>query len=74
MHWNHGWWGMGAMWLLWLVVVIAAIALIAWLIRRTPVQSSTRRSSPAEEILKERSARGEIDKREYEQRLTELRR
>ena len=74
MHWNHGWWGMGAMWLFWLVVLIVAVALIGWLIRRTQVQSSTGRASSAEEILKERYARGEIDKQEYEERLTELRR
>ena len=74
MHGNHGWWGMGAMWLFWLFVLIGAVALIAWLVSRTPIQTTAGRRSSAEEILKERYARGEIDKQEYQQRLTELRR
>lgn len=70
MHW-HGW-GMGLMWLAGLLGFVSTVALAAWLLRsmRTTVHSDR----TAEEILKERYARDEIDAQEYERRLAELRR
>jgi putative membrane protein len=73
MMWGDGWGGVGWAWfglmhVLWWVLVIAGIvAVIRWLV------DGGRRGRPADEnraldILKERFARGEIDKDEYEER------
>jgi putative membrane protein len=69
--WN-GWGHMGFMWLFW----VALIAVIVWLLIRAapgPTSSGEVQDSP-EQILKRRYARGEIEKEEYERRLTDLRR
>lgn len=60
---------MGFSWLFWLAVIVAGVALIAYIARRPPPPAN----KSAEEILKERFARGEISKEEYEERLTALR-
>ncbi len=61
--------------LLWVVVIVGA----AWLARgffstgHQPAESPTRRSEPsADEILKQRYARGEIDKEQFEQMRRDL--
>lgn len=69
--WN-GWWHMGFMWLFW----VALIVIVVWLlVRGTSGRPSTggAQDSP-EQILKRRYARGEVDKDEYERRLSNLRR
>ncbi len=60
------WWGMGFGWLTGLVFIV----LIIWLIVRVVNQDSYRRnrSSSALDILKERYARGEISKEEFEEK------
>ncbi len=60
------------MWVLWIFIVIAAILLVRWVVLSpgaSGCQPETR-----EDILKGRYARGEIDKDEYERRLSGLRR
>ncbi len=71
MRWMHNWngWGMGYMWLLWLAIIVAVVALMVYVARRS--QPPARKS--AEETLKERFARGEMSKEEYEERLKTLR-
>ncbi len=67
----HSWWHMGWMWLFWILGIVVLILII----RAFSGQSS--QANPrgsAEEILRKRYARGAIDKHEYEQRLTDLRR
>ena len=73
------WHGPGPWWpifpILWLVVVLSAIALFGWFGRRRWRQmgaESGRRAGEAR--LAERFASGEIDEREYEQRLATLQR
>lgn len=67
MHW-HGW-GMGYSWLFWVVVLVAVVALVIYLTR----QSAPPPDKSAEDILKERFARGEISKEEYQDGLKTLR-
>jgi putative membrane protein len=72
-----GWWGWGmgfgwiSMILFWGVVVLAIAALVRWLIPQPPGGASPRDRTPLE-ILQERYARGEIDRKEYEQKRRDL--
>ena len=74
--WSSWGWGMMLfMVLFWILVLAAAIALVWWLVglgRQTrEVGSSTRRP---EDILKDRYARGEIDRDTYTRMLDDLQR
>ena len=64
---------MGLMWLWW-IFGIALIVAIVWAIARATSRSDDNVSPSAEEILKRRYARGEIDENEYRRRLEDLRR
>lgn len=71
--WGMGWIGMILMISFWVLVIVGLIFLVKWLILTTrgdarPMQSS----SGALEILKERYARGEIDKQEFEEKKKDL--
>lgn len=71
--WPHmgsmGWW-MPFGWVLGLAVLI----LFVWIIARTAGGFSGRAEDAPEQILKRRYARGEIDREEYDRRLTDIRR
>lgn len=71
-YWHDGWWHMGGMWFFWIVVIVVLIFLIRWL-AVSPQRTEAPRES-AIDILKQRYARGEIDKEEYERKLSDLRR
>lgn len=61
---------MGVWWLLGLVVLI----LVIWAVVRSPGSPRIGRGEESpEEILKRRYARGDVDREEYERRLTDLR-
>ena len=72
MHPTGGWgWGIGMMammLLFWGVVILAGVAGIRWFIG----QNKPPRKDSAMEILRERFARGEIDKDEFETKKREL--
>ncbi len=68
MHWWGYGWGMRLM-MLW---PIALVLLLVWaLVARRG--TTVREGDPPELILKRRYARGEMDRDEYERRLTDLR-
>jgi putative membrane protein len=64
-----GWWTMG---ILWLVLIGLIVWLVVYLARNSGTRSSTDRDIKAIDILKNRYARGEIDKKEYEEKLKDL--
>lgn len=71
--WAMGGWGMGLgflfMLLLWALVILGIVALVRWL--QTPTEGP-RHNKTALEILRERYARGEIDREEFEQKKRDL--
>lgn len=73
MDWEH-WWGMGWMWLIGIAVVIALVVVIAVIVRSATGREPPARERSSEDLLKERYARGEIEREEYERRLSDLRR
>lgn len=69
---------MGGFGLLWVIVWVAIIALIVWgVVQLAQGQQGggqpEQRSDTAEETLRQRFARGEIDREEYERSLATLR-
>lgn len=66
--------GMGGMSIFWLLLVIVAVFVVVWLIRQVRPGGSLPSNGPsAEETLKQRYARGEIGREEYQRMLQELR-
>ncbi len=72
-HWFFG--GLGGYWNMVFIIIfwIIAIAVIIWLIKEQKL-SSLFSSKSAEEILKERYAKGEITKKKFEQIKKEIKR
>lgn len=73
-NWNgFGGWGMGLgpifMALFWVVIIAGVVALVRW---QAGAQPGPRDKTPLE-IVRERYARGEIDREEYEQKVRDLR-
>lgn len=72
--WGTGWFGGIFMLVFWVLIIIGLIFLIRWLIQSTKGESGRimSNSSRALDILKERYARGEIDKHEFEEKKKDL--
>jgi putative membrane protein len=72
---GSGWWGMGWIFMavFWALVIIALIFLIRWLaIQSRPRGQQDQGRDSALEILRQRYARGEIDKEEFDQKKRDL--
>ena len=69
MMYGHGFWGMGFGWgwIFWIILIGAGVWLAVAVVR-----NSGRHGRSAEEIVKERYARGEIPREEFEQKLHDL--
>jgi len=71
--WGMGWFGSIFMLIFWGLVIVGLVLVIRWLLQTSrkdtgPAQSGSR----ALDILKERYARGEIDRQEFEQKKKDL--
>ena len=70
-----GMWGSGMMvfgFLFWVLVIAALVAAVWWLLARQGLASSLTAGDRAVEILRERYARGEISREEFEARRKDL--
>jgi len=74
-NWGMGWLGVLFNVVLWVAVIVGIVLLIRWLIQasggRGP-ESERTAGGRALEILKERYARGEIERDEFEQKKRDL--
>jgi putative membrane protein len=71
MGWMCGAWGIGMMFMMfvfWILVIVGLVLALRWLMS----ESKQRRSDSALEILRQRYARGEINKEEFEARKKDL--
>ena len=69
------WWGFGALHMLlyWGVLILVIALLVKWLFGvRSPMNADRPQGKGALDILNERYARGEIDKKEYEEKKHDL--
>jgi len=62
----------GFMWIFWIILIVLFAAAVGALVRRGGATGFWGRERTALEILKERYARGEIDRDEYEQKRRDL--
>jgi putative membrane protein len=71
--WGMGWFGGIFMMLFWILILIGLVFVIKWLIQSTSrAKNSGQGGYRALEILKERYARGEIDKAQFEDMKRDL--
>ena len=67
--WGMGWFGSIFMIAIWVLVIVGLVFLVKWLIQASRGGAGVVRSSPrAIDILKERYAKGEINKEEFEEK------
>jgi len=70
-----GGWGMGwggpFMILFWILVIVGVVVLVKWLVDQSSASKGSRDKAPLD-ILRERYARGEINREEYEQKRRDL--
>lgn len=65
-----GLWGPIFMFIFWIIIIVIAIIVIKYLFEQN---RSGQSNNKAEDILKERYAKGEIDKKEFEEKMKNIR-
>lgn len=77
-YWDHSWGGMGfggpLMLLFWILLIVGVVLLVRWLVTgdmARPRQPDPPRNA-ALDLLRERYARGEIERDEFEQKRRDL--
>jgi len=70
--WGMGWFGIIFMLIFWVLVIVGLVFFIKWLIQTTSREKSEAGGGRVLDILKERYARGEIDKRKYKEMRKDL--
>ena len=72
--WGMGWVGGIFMIIVWVLVIVGLVFLVKWLVQNTKSDADKSRpgSPSAMDILKERYARGDIDKQEFEEKKKDL--
>jgi putative membrane protein len=73
MGWGWGYFGVVHMLLWWALIVLGIVVLVKWLASGSATSGGSALSGRALEVLKERYARGEIGKEEFEQKKRDLR-
>ena len=70
---GSGWLGLGwiFMILIWVLVIVGIVALVRWFATGSGDRCEAQRKTPLE-ILRERYARGETEREEYEQKRRDL--
>lgn len=73
MGWGMGWGVLGIVQMLlwWVLIIVAIVVLVRWLAHSSPGKEPPRENR-ALDVLKERYARGEIGKEEFEQKKRDL--
>ena len=69
---GHGFFGGGLMWLFWIVLIVLVVWGLSSMAGGAAPRSSGGDGKTALDILKERYARGEIDRDEFEQKKRDL--
>ena len=71
--WGGGWFGGIFMIVFWILILVGLVFVIRWLVQATGKKTNhVQRGSRAMDILKERYARGEIDKAQFENMKRDL--
>ncbi|MBW2249622.1 MAG: SHOCT domain-containing protein [Deltaproteobacteria bacterium] len=70
--WGMGWFGIIFMLIFWFMVIVGLVSLIKWLIQTTSREKSETNGGRVLDILKERYARGEIDKKKFKEMKKDL--
>lgn len=68
---NHGFMGGGFMWIFWIAIIVGLVFLIKWIVQQNKQVEQKLVENPIE-ILKNRYARGDISKEEFEQKKKDL--